>query len=109
MSSDNGGSFTIIWKCIRRIGATNGQRQIPEVWTIPVLCSAIINSDLVNTSADVKRALRLLSNTPIASQVEQYRYSQFMTDLRESYSVLLQGIDDVQAIWTELEAIQRKK
>ena len=81
--------------------------QIQEVWTIPVLCSAIIGSDLVDTSAREKTALRLLSNTPIASEVEQQRYTEFMADLKRSYRVLLQGIDD--DIRAELEAITRKK
>lgn len=79
----------------------------PETWTIQVLSSAIINSDLVNTSQNEKKAIRLLSNTLIASQLRQHQYNDFMVELRRSYQTLLH--DDMQAFEDDLEAIQRKK
>lgn len=81
--------------------------QATETWTIPVLSSAIINSELVDTPQAATTAIRLLSNTPTASQLGQQRYHAFMEDLRRSYDDLVNDVD-AQAFRNNLEAIQRK-
>ena len=93
----------------RRHGPFRGSLLQPRrTWTIKVLCYAISNYAQLETTPITRRALRFLSNIPIALEIEDARYVYLMQQLRQSYVTLL-GDELAQAYIFRLNAIDRKK